>query len=273
MSGSIRSSRTTSGPSSRASARPVARRSRPGPGRSRAAAAAWATISAWSGSSSTIRAVAIVLALARSPRVATARRADRPHSVQLDHVRVVQLVVALDRLPLEDARAPDLRELQRLLEVAMDLPGQVQDRAPERDGERLRPIGRLAGDFRVDPYDTPSRSYAARRSVVQALPASAPRPARSGTAAPNHSRSTSSRSSAPSASSLLATSSVLTCWIVSSSTSKGSSPTSSVWASASRVEDRLGGVDQRRRRPGRRPGARRRPSGRGRAPTARGSRR
>ena len=52
--------------------------------------------------------------------------------MQLDDVGVVQLVVALDRLALEDPRAPDPGELQRVLEVAMDLPGQIQDGAADR---------------------------------------------------------------------------------------------------------------------------------------------
>src|SRR5512135_957216 len=57
--------------------------------------------------------------------------------MQLDDVGVVQLVVALDRLAFEDPRPPDLGEFQRLFEIAMDFPGQVHDRAADRDRERL----------------------------------------------------------------------------------------------------------------------------------------
>ena len=56
--------------------------------------------------------------------------------MQLDDVAVVQLVVPLDGLAFEDAGAPDPGEFQRLLEVAMDLPGQVENRAADGDGER-----------------------------------------------------------------------------------------------------------------------------------------
>ena len=78
------------------------------------------------------------------------RSSSRSRDMQLDDVGVVELVVALDRLAFEDARTPDPGELQRVLEVAMDLPGQVQDRAADGHGERLRSIDRLARDFGVD---------------------------------------------------------------------------------------------------------------------------
>src|SRR5690242_2862253 len=73
--------------------------------------------------------------------------------VELDNVGVVELVVAFDRLPFEDPIAPDLGELERLLEVAVDLPGEVQYGAADRNGERLGPIGRLAGQFGVNSHD------------------------------------------------------------------------------------------------------------------------
>ena len=67
---------------------------------------------------------------------------------------VVQFVIALDGLAIEDPRSPDAGRLQRMLEVPMDLPGQVQDGAADGQRERPRPIGRLAGDFGVDPQYT-----------------------------------------------------------------------------------------------------------------------
>ena len=72
------------------------------------------------------------------------------------------------------------------------------------------------------------------RAAFPAL--AAPRPRRGGweTGPAANSRSTSSRSPAPSASVLLATRMVLRCRVVSSSTSKGSVPTSSVWVASSR---------------------------------------
>ena len=76
---------------------------------------------------------------------------DRLIDVQLDDVGIVQLVVPLDRLAFEDARPPDPGEFQRVLEVLVDLPGQIENRAADGHGERPRPIDRLARDFRVDP--------------------------------------------------------------------------------------------------------------------------
>ena len=130
-----------------------------------------ATSSACSGWSSTIRAVPIVqfpalsgldLASTRGSTVShgnldtehacSAGRPPTQRDVQLDHVAVVQLVVALDGLPVEDAGAPDPRRLQRMLEVPMNLPGQIQDRAADGKRERPGPIGRLARDLRIDSH-------------------------------------------------------------------------------------------------------------------------
>ena len=74
--------------------------------------------------------------------------------MQLDDVGVVQLVVALDGLAVEDARAPDPGRLQRMLEVPVNFPGQIQHGAADGKRERSGPIGGLAGDFRVDPKHT-----------------------------------------------------------------------------------------------------------------------
>ena len=73
--------------------------------------------------------------------------------MQLNDIGVVELMVAFDRLPLEDARAPDLGEFERTLKVAVNFPGQIQDVTADGDGERPRSIDRLARDFRVDPHD------------------------------------------------------------------------------------------------------------------------
>src|SRR3954451_13251096 len=73
--------------------------------------------------------------------------------VELDDVGVVELVVAFDRLPFEHPLAPDLGELERLLEVAVDLPGEVQYGAADREGERLGPIGGLAGQLGINSHD------------------------------------------------------------------------------------------------------------------------
>src|SRR5207249_11487179 len=105
-----------------------------------------ATRSACSGWSSTIRAIPIVVVLAVSrgwPRPpglpesveAASTPAGRPagggvdgsRDVELDDVGVVQLVVALDGLSLKDAGTPDPGRFQRMFEVPVDLPGQVQD--------------------------------------------------------------------------------------------------------------------------------------------------
>ena len=52
--------------------------------------------------------------------------------MQLDHIAVCELVVALDGLTIEDARAPDPGGLQSMLKIPMNLPGKVQDRATHR---------------------------------------------------------------------------------------------------------------------------------------------
>ena len=71
--------------------------------------------------------------------------------MQLDDVGVVQLVVAFDGLAVEDAGAPDPGRLQRMLEVPMNVPGQIQDGTADGKREWSGPIGGFARDFRVDP--------------------------------------------------------------------------------------------------------------------------
>src|SRR4051794_39007617 len=100
-----------------------------------------------------MRAVAIATAPAppgSRPQGPTPRAAPRRNGyartrldVQFDHVGVVEFLVALDRLPVVHPRAPDAGELQSLLEVPVDLPGEVEDRPADRDRERAAPVGRL----------------------------------------------------------------------------------------------------------------------------------
>ena len=70
--------------------------------------------------------------------------------MQLDDVAILQLVVPLDGLTFEDATTPDPGEFQRVLEVFMNLPGQVENSATDGHGEWPRPINRFARDFGVD---------------------------------------------------------------------------------------------------------------------------
>ena len=71
--------------------------------------------------------------------------------MQLDDVAVVQLVVAFHGLAVENTGAPDPSGLQRLLEIPMNFPGQIQDGTADGKREWFGPIGRFARDFRVDP--------------------------------------------------------------------------------------------------------------------------
>ena len=70
--------------------------------------------------------------------------------MKLDDIGVMQLVVLLDSLSVKNATAPDPGEFQRLLEVLVNVPGQVQNGAADGHGERSRPINRFARDFRVN---------------------------------------------------------------------------------------------------------------------------
>ncbi len=74
--------------------------------------------------------------------------------MKLDNIAVTQLVVLLDSLPVKNATAPDPGEFQCLLEVLVDIPGQVENRATDGQGERPRPINRFARDFRVNTKDS-----------------------------------------------------------------------------------------------------------------------
>ncbi len=58
--------------------------------------------------------------------------------MQLDHVLVLHDVVAADGLAVERRRAPDAGRLQPLLEVLVDVPGELRDRAADGAGERGR---------------------------------------------------------------------------------------------------------------------------------------
>ena len=71
--------------------------------------------------------------------------------MQLNDVGIMKLVVALDGLAVEHARTPDPSRLERMLEVPMNFPGQIQDRAADGEREGSGPIDGLSGDFRVDP--------------------------------------------------------------------------------------------------------------------------
>ena len=69
-------------------------------------------------------------------------------------------------LPVEDTGAPDPGRLQRMLEVPVNLPGQIQDGTADGKREWSGPIGGLAWDFRVDP-EHPNKSYARRPQGFQ----------------------------------------------------------------------------------------------------------
>ena len=71
--------------------------------------------------------------------------------MQLDDVGIVELVVTLHGLSVEDAGAPNPRRLQRVLEVPMNLPGQIQDGAADGKSEWSGPIGGFTGNFREHP--------------------------------------------------------------------------------------------------------------------------
>ena len=71
----------------------------------------------------------------------------------LEYVLVFDHVVALHDLPVELARAPDLRELQLVRELPVDLERDVLDRAPTLDHERLVHVGVLARYLAVDPHN------------------------------------------------------------------------------------------------------------------------
>ena len=64
---------------------------------------------------------------------------------QLDHVLVVEDVVAADRLAIVDRAPPDARGLHRVLEIAVNSPGQLRNRAADSRRKRICHVRRLAG--------------------------------------------------------------------------------------------------------------------------------
>src|SRR4030042_3470200 len=81
--------------------------------------------------------------------------------VQFDDVLVLKDEVAVDHLALERQRVfpPDPGILEFFEKVLVDGPGQVDDRGPSFQGERVVTVGLFAGDFAVSADDVEKQKY------------------------------------------------------------------------------------------------------------------
>src|SRR5262245_57921497 len=91
-------------------------------------------------------------------------------AVQLDHVAILDAMIASDMLPIEAGFPPHARVAQRAREVHMHQPSDVLDSLPPPKRERARPVGGMTRRLGVGAHDVQPLEQE-RPELAQAVPA------------------------------------------------------------------------------------------------------